>query len=325
MQSLNSIEDLDTTLKCPLCSQSYHSENHIPLIIPCKQNHTICSQCLSSLLAKPGKFHCPLDGSTPIQKDKDKIEFEMNKAFIQKIEDNCQHHPNRKLDLICKQCRCKICLACEKKGSHQGHETLLVDEYERKFIMKLEEAQESLGKLNDIHSLKQNVLQARENELLQTLDTFIDLHIEKINAKKTKMQEEIKRFFEGLKRDQELGFPCNDNQTKLYYDWRADMGYKITKLQDSNPFNELSFKFVDEEKILAGSDIESWLKASRASIQKLERDLEEVSVQFKIEMETTLEEIDILDLKMKVAKKEKGEIRGVDISTSSTFHYIFEL
>ena len=322
MNSLNSIEDLDTTLKCPLCSHTYHNENNIPLIIPCQQNHTICSQCLSSLLAKPGKFHCPLDGTSPIQKGEDKIEFEMNKAFIQKIEDNCQHHPNRKLDLICKQCRCKICLACEKKGEHKGHETILLEEYERKFIMKLEEAQESVAKLNEIQSLKQNVLKSREKELLETLDILINEHIEKVNTKKAKMQEEIKRFFDSLKRDQELGLPCNDNQTNIFSDWKADIGNKINKIKESSPFNEVSFRFVDEEKILGASEIDNWLKLSRNSLEKFERDLEEVSVKFKIELETTLEEIDILDLKMKVTRKEKGELRDFEISTSSIIHIL---
>jgi len=307
---MNSFEDLDNNLKCPICSHPYHSETNIPLIIPCRESHTICSQCLSTLLAKPGKFHCPLDGTSP----KDKNEFELNKALIQAIEDNCKEHPTRKLDLICKQCRCKICLACEKRGKHQGHETLLVEEYEKKFVTKLEETNKCLDRICNVQTLKESILKTKEAELIKHLDVVINEYIEKINSKRVNMTAEIKSFFNNLRYDLEIGLPGQDNKTTQFLKWKNEMAQRTSKLKDDSAFNEISFKFVDEDKVLSEVELDTWFKNSQSSLQKLERDLEEVAVKLKIELETVLEDMDVLSLKIRIEEKEKGEMKFVDIN-----------
>lgn len=323
-QNMNSFEDLDTNLKCPLCSHPYHSETNIPLIIPCKESHTICSQCLSTLLAKPGKFHCPLDGSSPYNKDKnsDKYEFELNKTLIQAIEDNCKEHPTRKLDLICKECRCKICLACEKRGNHQGHETLLVEEYEKKFVTKLDETHKCLDRICNVQTLKESILKTKELELIKHLDIVINEYVEKINSKRINMTAEIKSFFNNLRYDLEIGLPGQDNKTKEFLKWKNEMAHKTLKLKDVTPFNEVSFKFVDEDKLLADLELENWFKLSQNSLQKLERDLEEVAVKLKIELETVLEDMDVLNLKIRIEEKEKGELKYVDITARGIYWFL---
>lgn len=321
---MNLSGDLETVLKCPICSNSYDGDNNIPLIIPCQEKHTICSQCLSSILSKPGKFHCPLDGTTPIHnKEKNNIEFELNKTFIEALDDSCSYHPNRKLDLICRQCRCKICLACEKKGLHQGHETVLLEEYEKKYISKLEETQRSFVKLNDIQSSKEAILCSKEKELQLYLENLINQYIEKIRIKETNIKQEITRFFTEIKEDQIMGLPFGNSQTSQFLNWKVEMGNKLSKLRETSIFSEFTFNFVDEEKILISSDLDNWLKESRKSLQKLEGDLEEVSMRLKVELDAIVEGVDALDLKIKLFEKDKRELQSVEIVTPGIIFFFF--
>lgn len=309
-------EGLDPILKCPICVNIYDNDHYIPLIIPCKENHTICSQCLASLLAKPGKFHCPLDGTTPMNsKGKDKVEFELNKAFIEAIEDNCHDHPARKLDLVCIKCRCKICLACEKKGNHQGHETLLREEYEKKFLIKFEENQEKFLKVQEMQLSKQIILQSKKGELLQNIESLFGQYIDKIKNKKAKMEEEIAKFFQEIKQDEEVGFPANNPQTPTYLKWKNEMEEKLTKIKENNPFSEAAIIFTEEEKLLATGDLDKWLKQSKESLYRFERDLEEISVRLKIELETTLDEFDVLQLKIDSGVNPKKDLQQIEILT----------
>ena len=68
--------------------------------------------------------------------------------------------------------------------------------------------------------------------------------------------------------------------------------------------------------------MENWFKLSQNSLQKLERDLEEVAVKLKIELETVLEDMDVLNLKIRIEEKEKGELKYVDITARGIYWFL---
>ena len=48
--------------ECPICSEEYDFEIHVPKLIPCGNHHIICMKCVQSLIFK-NKPKCPFDQS----------------------------------------------------------------------------------------------------------------------------------------------------------------------------------------------------------------------------------------------------------------------
>ena len=57
------------------------------------------------------------------KKNWERARFHINRASLDIVEErhaNCSVHIDKKLDLICRQCKQQICDRCERKSQHQG-------------------------------------------------------------------------------------------------------------------------------------------------------------------------------------------------------------
>ncbi len=119
-------------LSCTICQQLYNTEDRTPRLLP-DCGHTLCTVCLSDLLAKAEQsgepFACSED-RTPCSIVKPAPEFPKNFALLRMLETKraeeaatpsfeCAAH-SRKLELICMDHLCRICTSCALFGDHKG-------------------------------------------------------------------------------------------------------------------------------------------------------------------------------------------------------------
>ena len=117
---------------CQICFTPYDDKDRLPRIIPCGNGHTICSTCIQGLLNTQEFFRCPIDRVLIPLVERKITEFAQNlelKGLIELFQatEYCKEHSFKVIDLICLQCKVKICTLCEKQ-KHRNHDTEILDE-----------------------------------------------------------------------------------------------------------------------------------------------------------------------------------------------------
>ena len=113
------------TLSCPVCLIEYDQGCHLPkIIVAC--GHTICLECLTTILRNPNDPKCPLDNIIFLQGDRMIYDFPSNYLAMHliaetQVENNCTEHHEKKR-LACFTDRSQICDDCVHFGQHKGHE-----------------------------------------------------------------------------------------------------------------------------------------------------------------------------------------------------------
>jgi len=237
-------------LLCPVCFSGYDQAEHTPRNLP-KCDHTICSKCLTAILAKKEELKCPLDDSSFYPNQTATKDFSINSLAIQLLQeksqkDRCSHHQEN-VKLLCLSDRTKMCVDCILSDSHQGHD-----------VKSLRQIQ------NDITSKKENLEQwlkttemnekTIDDQLEETRKSLIDLvqtqcrKLELVIANKgIELMKEINSFFEEEteKLDQHL-----KSSRKL----KQDLAQKISKINNLLSRNGY-FEIFDELNLPNPSEI----------------------------------------------------------------------
>ena len=128
--------EFDDTTNCPVCLESFDTEEIVPRILPCF--HSVCLRCLERLIKNKKFVTCPQCRKR--HKAGDNFQsFPENKYIVRNLEekkeirsfDVCQKHP-KLLNLYCKNDRCgmEICNLCISE-SHSRHELVDLEQEEK--------------------------------------------------------------------------------------------------------------------------------------------------------------------------------------------------
>lgn len=118
---------------CPICISPYDKSHFEPRIIP-NCGHSLCLHCLNQILGEsPQSFKCPLCARPFYMIQLSSSHFPKNFLAINLIEessksDRCQEH-KATLDLICVDCKTKICNKCVFKGTHKDHKVDIHEDF----------------------------------------------------------------------------------------------------------------------------------------------------------------------------------------------------
>ena len=276
-----------TECYCPICSINFNENKNEPRIL-IKCGHSICINCLKEKINNDEKILiCPLDNikyeninSVEIfPKNLALIELFRNKKIeyltspqpkvksnklkliesIKKISDKktnikqlCKIHPNKNLEIICLDDKCKICTNCALFGEHKNHNIINIDDFEKEIEIKsellinlfdiIEKKFKDLN-LNLVNEFKYDnilkIINDKINYISNLINSFEKKMIIKIKNDGEKYQEEIKNKFNFLT-EKILFFKSIPNNLKITIEkWKKLVQNKL------NILNVISDKELD--------------------------------------------------------------------------------
>ena len=239
---------------CPICLSDYDRDGHIPkIILNC--GHTICSECLITLLQNFDSSRCPLD-KRPFCPGKTSLsDFPANFSLLQLLEEStnegiCSEHQERK-NLVCMTDRVLVCNSCAIFGEHKGHEMKRTKDFHQILKSKTDQIERALYVL-DSHCCKMNsILQKTRASLSDSIkSTFGELHsklytveLELLYQSNLFIDEQAEEVYKALRDDVK---------------WRGELARKLEDYQQSfkhHDFTTLVEESIQELTSKANSDI----------------------------------------------------------------------
>lgn len=258
----------NTPLKCPEDSTEYSSTlslsqfpiNQSLLKLLTKLKTTRLS--LSSLSQYP--INALSRDSLLLFKSLKSVQSSCQKTDPNKNSQSCQDHPERKLELICLEDKCKICTNCVIFGSHKSHNVINIDE----FIKCLEKDAGNLIELFEnitVGNFHKDMEKLNDHDVnkFKKLRELIDNKYENISKN---IQEFTEKVIQKLKEDENKlikGISLQLNNIKeriVYYEnlpnemndkiktWERNVQSKMNILNEIKDFSEECLMFVDSNK-----------------------------------------------------------------------------
>ena len=283
--------------QCPICLANFNNNLNEPRIL-FKCGHSLCLKCLNEKINFNEKnFTCPIDKikyeninsvesfpknialidllqtknieylTSPQPKlntDKFKL-LESIKKFSEKkikLTQYCKIHPNKNLEIICLDDKCKICTNCALFGEHKNHNIINIDDFEKEIEVKSEvlidlfdtiEKKFKDEKFSNSDNLKYDNLLKYINEKFDNISnsivSFTKKVITKIQDDEKKMMEKIKQEFHFLT-EKILFYKTLPNSLKITIDdWKSLVQKKLDILNDITDKDLDCSKLIENEKL----------------------------------------------------------------------------
>ena len=194
---------MDHTPFCPICYVHYNQVENAPRIMPAC-GHTICSDCLRSLLRQPKTRKCPLDNLQFNDIQVKLGDFPLNFALNDLMEasdstNTCLVH-RRNCRFICVTDKTKICDDCIIFGNHKNHELKAMHEIK---AQKFKEQRILEETLEELKSHRTNLISTLDKKKLHVTRT-IKIRFEELRSSLFKREfellGELNSFFEAAKK-----------------------------------------------------------------------------------------------------------------------------
>ncbi|XP_078655869.1 tripartite motif-containing protein 2-like [Branchiostoma floridae x Branchiostoma belcheri] len=183
---------LEENLCCGICEETLRH----PKALPCL--HSFCKECLTKWMSTRGGLSCPICRlDVPLPTDgvaglpDNHLIADLCEKFTEKPADqdqdvtqNCEYHPSKELQFICKSRKCgriPICMQCFE-DSHSDHKVGPIKKAVEKQIKKLTPLLEEMRKqikdceeyLKEIEELEKQITDAKNESKKNVEDSFAD-------------------------------------------------------------------------------------------------------------------------------------------------------
>ncbi|CAD8082905.1 unnamed protein product [Paramecium primaurelia] len=216
-------------LICPQCHNIFNEFDNTPLMLP-DCGHTICQQCIQSMLSNADgqQISCPEDnilakGKTNISefpkncqlmkmilKQRPSIEqpeYQLNlNNFAKEQIELCGEHLE-KLEIVCLTDKIRICTKCALFGNHRHHEVKSVDDVVREVTLKAENIMQTYQKILD---KQQEMTESKfyehlsdkfsimfQDSQMSVKEKFKELH-QQLEQKENKLLEQLNTLYQTL-------------------------------------------------------------------------------------------------------------------------------
>ena len=281
---------------CPICLINFNDHKNEPRIL-IKCGHSICLSCLKEKVNFDEKILiCPIDNLkyeninsveifpknlALIELFKNKTlecltspqpKFNSNKLKLiesikkindkeQKINQICNIHPNKNLEIICLDDKCKICTNCALFGEHKNHNIINIDDFEKEIEIKSEllinlfdtiEKKFKDTNLNIENEFKYDNLLKIINDKINSISNLISVFnkriINKIKNEEEKYKEEIKNKFTYLTEKISFFKSIPNNLKTKIENWKKLVQNKLNILNEINDKDLDCSKLIESEK-----------------------------------------------------------------------------
>ncbi len=281
---------------CPICLINFNDHKNEPRIL-IKCGHSICLSCLKEKINFDEKILiCPIDNLkyeninsveifpknlALIELFKNKTlecltspqpKFNSNKLKLiesikkindkeQKINQICNIHPNKNLEIICLDDKCKICTNCALFGEHKNHNIINIDDFEKEIEIKSEllinlfdtiEKKFKDTNLNIENEFKYDNLLKIINDKINSISNLISVFnkriINKIKNEEEKYKEEIKNKFTYLTEKISFFKSIPNNLKTKIENWKKLVQNKLNILNEINDKDLDCSKLIESEK-----------------------------------------------------------------------------
>jgi len=269
------------SLSCQICFLSYDSQDHEPRIIPfC--GHNLCLTCLINILNQTTNlFKCPFCTAEFKLKKKQPSSFPKNLPLISMIEERkaqetCSVHHSQ-LEMVCIDCKEKICNKCALKGSHRGHEIDVLADFIKEINTKVREMEGWSSKLTHHLDKVERGFEEEKKKLLKDVESKFNWYIGQILKKKDEVTEQINTFFASI-----------TNQD--IFSLREELKETITKWKNDNQSSfEIAFKILSDDLSCIIQNVKQTLnKDSEAHVRER---LKYINIEFKENFQETVESL----------------------------------
>ena len=237
---------------CPICYEHFHSDSHIPLLLP-SCGHTICKSCLKEIQEKIDQLSCPICRSkSKVDLKNLPVNFALLDLAEKMISNKCPVH---KLELVayCKDDDKVLCGACIL--DHRTHNCLLLSDPS---LYNLAESKKQKLK-QDFEFLSQakqdwKAVKAEIDNFNKQIDECLEIHSSNLKDTEKKMIRDVQ---EGSKLcTQELIDMGNNGTVKKI---SLEFEQKISELEKQ--FQVLTSKFENFEELSMLEKLNSRFKA----------------------------------------------------------------
>ena len=224
-------------LTCTRCHEVFNMTSRIPrLLTEC--GHTLCTSCISSLLTQGNSgFPCSEDGIICGVNKKEAAEFPKNLSLIgilesgvtkrrRQNENNCLVH-GKKLELVCTDCKMRLCSKCAIFDGHRSHQLRSEDDMHNEAIIRKNLLQDMLRRITingDWISHKDSIsnayqrYEAKEKEMKKVVEERFAEHFEILSSKKAKVLQAIDKISSSIKEK----FKVIENLSTWMEEWRTE-------------------------------------------------------------------------------------------------------
>ncbi len=282
---------LPKCLYCPICYEVYDEQSRIPIIIPCGNGHTICATCIVNTWGEDGRFVCPFDKVELYYYNGIVNELAKNRVVLDALEelkkDYCSQHPSRKLDLICNTCQTSICSACQLRGSHEGHDVVLVEEFDEEVAKSSKIIKKYMSEIENIFEKIIHIVNHRQTELHEMINTKFHQYAERLKNARDFMKKQIEQHFSKMKEEIHSNVLVQGPETKQILAWKMKVKEMTNKNSRKKSMND-DFEIIKQNKMASSLEIENWLNEKKQNIEQLEKRLDEMWIEFQKEFESNI-------------------------------------
>ena len=160
------------TLICPVCLNEFNNRDRIPkIIIAC--GHTVCLECLTSMLRFSNNPKCPCDNILLPFANRSIEKFPTNYIVIQSLEGKvakeiCEEHQEEKT-LACFTNRSRICYDCALFDQHKGHDIKPFKKIKPHLEVKEQQLETALRTIDEHYKEANETIEETQNSIEKTI------------------------------------------------------------------------------------------------------------------------------------------------------------
>jgi len=268
---------------CPICYNPYDAKERLPRIITCNEGHTMCSTCLAIQVNMSYPFQCPFDKQIVIVVDTSITRFPINRALLDIVEEghtNCNTHIDKKLDLICRECKQQICDRCERKGPHQGHKVSVMEDALDETRRKVEIINGLNKRVQEEINESQRIINEKEEKLLKEVDDKFTECLVLLLNKREEIHNKVKEHCQGMRDVVENVILANkDPDVERVINWKASLEKQLSRAKELVK-EPVFFDILDENVEALRENLEVSIKKGKEDVEKTVKDMDQIAVNF---------------------------------------------
>lgn len=202
------LENYEHVLMCLICRSLFDDHDHQPKFLPC--HHTFCKECLREYVRQMGdEIECPSCRKVATVPAAGVAALQTNfyAKYIQSLVygcgtgveglvNECERHPNHKLQYLCKDCKRSVCDVCsDEEDVCSNHKpiplTTVTEEYHQKIDASFATANSLIERKKVELEVLLKALSEDKDQSLLKIDSTFEQYVHTLNRRATLLKNKV--------------------------------------------------------------------------------------------------------------------------------------